>query len=76
MEDLRKATLGYCKMGYLHSENVLFCVLHFVTFVNANMERCKEVFEYLTRGGYPEGYTKSQKLSLRRYSQKFAVKGK
>ena len=43
-------------MGYLHSENVLFCVLQCVTFVNGNIERCKEVFEYLTRGGYPEGY--------------------
>ncbi|XP_055008607.1 uncharacterized protein LOC110161145 isoform X2 [Boleophthalmus pectinirostris] len=38
------------------------------------MERCNEVFDYLSRGKYPDGYNKSQKLSLKRYAQKFTIK--
>ncbi|XP_061588506.1 finTRIM family, member 67 isoform X1 [Cololabis saira] len=33
-----------------------------------------EVFKYLSEGIYPSGYNKSQKLNLRRYSEKFNLK--
>ncbi|XP_040060716.2 uncharacterized protein LOC120835655 isoform X1 [Gasterosteus aculeatus] len=37
-------------------------------------EKWEEVHKYLSEGLYPSGYGKSQKLNLRRYSEKFTLK--
>lgn len=38
-------------------------------------ERWDEVYNFLSHGIYPPGLNKSQKLNLRRYSEKFVVDG-
>uniref|UniRef100_A0A3Q3LEK6 Integrase catalytic domain-containing protein n=1 Tax=Mastacembelus armatus TaxID=205130 RepID=A0A3Q3LEK6_9TELE len=37
-------------------------------------KRWEEVYNFLSLGTYPSGYSKSQKLNLRRYASKFKVK--
>lgn len=37
-------------------------------------QRYQEILDYLSEGKYPVGYSKTQRLSLRRYAEKFTLK--